>query len=105
MRPEWMCCALMTLLLGGGDAIHLVPRILLNIRGEASGSAGEKRDALFLGLGNLVSSVTMTLFYIIFFLAVYYRSHPEAAAAAREFSGRQGMRQGMRKGMTECFLS
>lgn len=43
MRPEWMCCALMTLLLGGGDAFHLVPRILINIRGEASGSAGNFR--------------------------------------------------------------
>ncbi|MBQ8996100.1 MAG: hypothetical protein IJ091_09815 [Oscillospiraceae bacterium] len=50
-------CAIMILLLGGGDAFHLIPRILVNIRGEA------EKDTFWLGLGNLVSSVTMTIFY------------------------------------------
>ncbi len=49
-------CGLMTLLLGGGDAFHLIPRIIVNIKGET------EKSPFWLGLGNLVSSVTMTGF-------------------------------------------
>ena len=56
--------SLMTLLLGGGDAFHLIPRILGNIRGE------KDNDAFWLGLGNLVSSITMTVFYVILYLVM-----------------------------------
>ena len=63
-------CLYMTLLLGGGDSFHLIPRIFINLKGE-----GEK-DAFRLGLGNLVSSVTMTLFYVILPQVIALR-HPK----------------------------
>lgn len=63
-------CAMMTLLLGGGDAFHLVPRILHNIQGEPRNSDDEHRRHFWLGLGNLVSSITMTVFYIFLFDAM-----------------------------------
>lgn len=45
------------ILLVGGDAFHLIPRIIYDLKGSLW-----KKDFLF-GLGNLVSSITMTLFY------------------------------------------
>ena len=48
-----------TLLLGGGDAFHLVPRVLKNfIQYDFTAE---------LGIGKLVTSVTMTIFYILMF--------------------------------------
>lgn len=49
----------MAMLLGCGDAFHLVPRIIVNIRGEI------KNQEFYLGLGNLISSITMTVFYLV----------------------------------------
>ena len=63
-------CAAMTLLLGAGDAFHLVPRILANVHGETDDPAEQKRRAFWLGLGNLVSSITMTIFYLLLFEAM-----------------------------------
>lgn len=63
-------CAAMTLLLGAGDAFHLVPRILANVHGETDDPAEQKRRAFWLGLGNLVSSITMTIFYLLLFEAI-----------------------------------
>ena len=51
-------CAVMTFLLAGGDAFHLVPRIISNLSPEWKGRT------FALGLGNLISSVTMTFFYV-----------------------------------------
>ena len=51
---------LATLILGLGDAFHLVPRVL-NYFVEADFTAA-------LGIGKLVTSITMTLFYVL----VYY---------------------------------
>ena len=48
---------IMTLLLGCGDALHLVPRVL-NYRTDGDYTAA-------LGIGKLVTSITMTLFYIL----------------------------------------
>ena len=45
--------AALTLVLG--DAFHLIPRIVQNARGE------REKDAFALGLGNLISSITMTI--------------------------------------------
>ncbi len=47
----------MTLLLGCGDALHLVPRVL-NYWTDGDYTAA-------LGIGKLVTSITMTLFYIL----------------------------------------
>lgn len=63
-------CAAMTLLLGGGDAFHLVPRILHNLQGDPHDANEEQRRHVWLGLGNLVSSITMTVFYIFLFDAM-----------------------------------
>lgn len=48
---------LLAIALVGGDAFHLIPRILVNIKGSIH------RQDFFLGLGNLISSITMTVFY------------------------------------------
>ena len=50
---------MLALLLVGGDAFHLIPRIIYDFRGKL-----EKKDFLF-GLGSLISSITMTVFYNI----------------------------------------
>ena len=60
--------AALTLVLG--DAFHLIPRIVQNVRGE------REKDAFALGLGNLISSITMTITYIFLFLAVHFATYP-----------------------------
>ncbi len=50
---------LSALILGCGDAFHLVPRVL-NYFSQADMTAA-------LGIGKLVTSVTMTLFYVLFY--------------------------------------
>jgi len=48
---------MMGALLVGGDAFHLIPRIIVDFKGSM------RKQDFFLGLGNLISSITMTLFY------------------------------------------
>lgn len=57
---------IMVLVLCFGDSFHLVPRIIRNVRGPSSCTS------FYLGLGNLVSSITMTLFYVLMFYVVCY---------------------------------
>lgn len=52
---------IMTLLLGFGDAFHLVPRVIKNIKGESA------KVTWWMNFGLAVTSVTMTVFYIILF--------------------------------------
>ena len=52
---------IMTLLLGFGDAFHLVPRVIKNIKGESA------KVVWWMNFGLAVTSVTMTVFYIILF--------------------------------------
>jgi len=49
----------MALVLAGGDAFHLIPRIIVAV----SGNYGRLKGML--GLGKLITSITMTLFYIL----------------------------------------
>ena len=49
----------LAMLLGIGDAFHLIPRIIYNFKGSLP------RKDLFFGIGNLISSITMTIFYDI----------------------------------------
>ena len=51
----------LTLVLGGGDAFHLVPRIIKAFRGDSP------RVEWWSGLGLMVSSITMTVFYVLLF--------------------------------------
>lgn len=74
-------CATMTLLLGGGDAFHLVPRILANIKGNPTSEDEERSRHFWLGLGNLVSSITMTVFYVLLFDVM--RQMPNAAQVSQ----------------------
>lgn len=49
----------MTLLLGFGDAFHLIPRVIKHIKGES------ERVKWWMDFGLAVTSITMTVFYII----------------------------------------
>ena len=51
----------MAILLGCGDAFHLIPRIY------ALWTDGTQNHAASLGFGKLVTSITMTVFYVILF--------------------------------------
>ena len=51
--------ALMAFVLAGGDMFHLVPRMLSIVYGD------ERRWARAMGWGKLVTSLTMTLFYVL----------------------------------------
>ncbi len=65
----------LTLTLCGGDAFHLVPRVLRAVRGSS-----EKIERQ-LGIGLQVSSVTMTVFYILL-LYIWQSTFPELKAPA-----------------------
>lgn len=52
---------IMTLLLGFGDAFHLVPRVIKNIKCESA------KVTWWMNFGLAITSVTMTVFYIILF--------------------------------------
>lgn len=51
--------AIMGLLLGFGDAFHLIPRIISHIAGDFA------PYAFYLGVGKLITSITMTIFYLL----------------------------------------
>ena len=74
-------CAAMTFLLGAGDAFHLVPRIMVNLQGAARNARERRSRQLWLGLGNLVSSITMTIFYILLFDAMAQTPAAQAGSA------------------------
>lgn len=76
--PYASLCAIMTALLGGGDAFHLIPRILINIKGETDDPEENRKRRFWLGLGNLISSITMTIFYV-FLYRIMAMAHPVPA--------------------------
>ena len=57
--PVFLLYGIMTLLLGFGDAFHLVPRVIKHIKGES------ERVRWWMDFGLAVTSITMTVFYII----------------------------------------
>lgn len=59
---------IMVLFLAVGDSFHLVPRIIRDVRGSLNNSE------LYLGLGNLISSITMTIFYVLMFAVVFFKN-------------------------------
>ncbi len=71
-----MTCGFMTLLLGVGDALHLVPRILINMSGATDDPRERRKRNGWLGIGNFASSITMTAFYILLFVAMRQRAYP-----------------------------
>ena len=71
-NTAYILLALAILLLGIGDAFHLVPRMI------ALNSTGLDNYKVELGLGKLVTSITMTFFYVIMyiFLIARYKKNP-----------------------------
>lgn len=64
---------ILTLTLCGGDAFHLIPRII------RAGSGSSEKINKQLGIGLQVSSITMTVFYIIL-LYIWKLTFPEISA-------------------------
>ena len=52
---------IMTLILALGDSFHLVPRVIKNIKGKS------KKIEFWMNLGLIITSITMTIFYILLF--------------------------------------
>ncbi len=71
-KLEYIVLAIAILLLGIGDAFHLIPRMI------ALNTDGLLNHQTALGLGKLVTSVTMTFFYVVMyiFLIVRYKKFP-----------------------------
>lgn len=65
----------LTLILGGGDAFHLVPRVVKAFRGDSP------KVEWWSGLGLMISSVTMTIFYILLFY-IWLAIFPDCAYPA-----------------------
>ncbi len=57
-QGQYRLFGVMALILGGGDAFHLVPRIFANIGMHIPAA---------LGFGTLVTSITMTVFYVMLY--------------------------------------
>ena len=60
---------MMAFVLGAGDAFHLVPRIINNIIGRF------EDDEVYLGIGNMISSITMTIFYMVMAVDLMRAAH------------------------------
>lgn len=60
-RKEYYLFGLMAVVLGFGDAFHLVPRMLALL------TTGVENYTALLGLGKLITSITMTIFYVILY--------------------------------------
>lgn len=74
-NPLFILYGVLTLTLCGGDAFHLVPRIIRAVHGSS------EKIRKQLGIGLQVSSITMTVFYIIL-LYVWKLTFPELNAPA-----------------------
>ncbi len=66
---------MMAVLLGAGDAFHLVPRMV------ALWGSGLEANAAALGVGKLITSITMTVFYLILYYIWRERYHIEGRKA------------------------
>ena len=71
-----LTCGFMTLLLGAGDALHLVPRIIISVEGDTDDRREQRKRNGWLGIGNFASSITMTAFYVLLFIALRQRAFP-----------------------------
>lgn len=54
---------IMAIVLGAGDSFHLIPRMI------ALWTTGLEANAVALGIGKLITSITMTIFYLILYYA------------------------------------
>lgn len=74
--PSYKGFGLMALLLGFGDAFHLLPRI------NALWSGGLEAHAVSLGVGKFITSITMTIFYLLF----YYLMKPKGTGKTLDYA-------------------
>ena len=78
-RTVFILYGFLTLCLGGGDAFHLIPRVQMHLSGP------DENTTKKLGFGTAVTSVTMTVFYILLFDAMLQM--PTAGAGAPAWAG------------------
>lgn len=77
-RQDVFFYGVMTLILAGGDSFHLVPRIINAF------SKDFKRYGFWAGLGLLVSSITMTIFYLVLY-KVFRIMYPSVSVSSALF--------------------
>lgn len=65
-KQEVLLFGIMSLVLVGGDAFHLVPRVL-----AAVNPTGDYHAAM--GIGTMITSITMTIFYLIMYFVYCLR--------------------------------
>lgn len=70
-KKEWLLIGLGFVLLGLGDAFHLIPRAIGIIKGTIDNPDIELNK--YLGLGKLMTSLTMTFFYLLFYHFLFKR--------------------------------
>ena len=71
IRSFYLVLAILCWVLAAGDSFHLIPRTIENLKGSL-----KNRLSLF-GLGNLISSITMTLFYVLLIMPFCYLMHTQ----------------------------
>lgn len=68
-RKEYFLYGMMAVVLGCGDAFHLVPRAI------ALCTTGLENYTVPLGIGKMITSITMTVFYVILYYVWRIRYH------------------------------
>ncbi len=63
-RQQFTIFGVMAIILGCGDAFHLIPRMWYLI---TTGTATLSEQAAVLGFGKMVTSITMTVFYVMLY--------------------------------------
>jgi len=72
--PIYLMYGCLTAILLFGDSFHLIPRIIRNLNGKLN------MEEYWFGLGNQISSITMTGYYLILFF-IYEQLFPEIEIA------------------------
>ncbi|MGI5064760.1 DUF2871 domain-containing protein [Treponema putidum] len=68
---------LMALLLGAGDSFHLLPRVI-----SMWHKGGFEANAFYLSIGVLITSITMTVFYLLFYR--YYKIKTNTSSKTKD---------------------
>ena len=68
-KKQYRLFGIVAILLGFGDAFHLIPRAF------ALWTTGLENHAFSLGMGKLITSITMTIFYVILYHVWRMRYH------------------------------
>ena len=63
-NKQFFLFGIMAVVLGAGDSFHLIPRAL------ALCTTGLESYTVYLGIGKLITSITMTVFYILLYCMI-----------------------------------